>query len=284
MFVELKKGNNITEGGIYMEYKADIGVFGGSGFYSFLEDIEEIRVDTPYGAPSDKISIAAVEGKRVAFLPRHGRDHRLPPHMINYRANVYAMKKLGVTRIIGPCAAGSLQPHVKPGDFVVCDQFVNRTWGRRDTFYDGPITTHIGAAEPYCPEMRDIAVKCAKKLDLPVHEKGTVVVVQGPRFSTKAESREFSGHGWEVINMTQYPEAILARELEICYVNISLITDYDVGLEGNPDIEPVSHEAVIKVFNENIGNLRKLLIEIIKEIRVDKRDCICSEALKTARL
>jgi 5'-methylthioadenosine phosphorylase len=267
-----------------MEYKADIGVFGGSGFYSFLEDIEEIRVDTPYGAPSDKISIAAVEGKRVAFLPRHGRDHRLPPHMINYRANVYAMKKLGVTRIIGPCAAGSLQPHVKPGDFVVCDQFVNRTWGRRDTFYDGPITTHIGAAEPYCPEMRELAIKCAKKLDLPVHEKGTVVVVQGPRFSTKAESREFSGHGWEVINMTQYPEAILARELEICYVNISLITDYDVGLEGNPDIEPVSHEAVIKVFNENIGNLRKLLIEIIKEIRVDKRDCICSEALKTARL
>lgn len=267
-----------------MEYKADIGVFGGSGFYSFLEDIEEIRVDTPYGAPSDKISIAAVEGKRVAFLPRHGRDHRLPPHMINYRANVYAMKKLGVTRIIGPCAAGSLQPHVKPGDFVVCDQFVNRTWGRRDTFYDGPITTHIGAAEPYCPEMRELAIKCAKKLDLPVHERGTVVVVQGPRFSTKAESREFSGHGWEVINMTQYPEAILARELEICYVNISLITDYDVGLEGNPDIEPVSHEAVIKVFNENIGNLRKLLIEIIKEIRVDKRGCICSEALKTARL
>lgn len=267
-----------------MKYRADIGVFGGSGFYSFLDNVEEVKVNTPYGAPSDKIAIAEIEGKRIAFLPRHGKDHGLPPHMINYRANLYAMKELGVTRIIGPCAAGSLQPHVKPGDFVVCDQFVNRTWGRRDTFYDGPITTHLGGAEPYCPEMRELAIKCAKKLGVTVHERGTVVVIQGPRFSTKAESREFSGHGWEVINMTQYPEAILARELEICYANISLITDYDAGLEGNPDIEPVSHEMVIKVFDENLDNLREILIDMIKEIELDKRQCICSDALKTARL
>ncbi len=267
-----------------MKHKADIGVFGGSGFYSFLEDVEEIAVDTPYGAPSDRIAIATIGDKRVAFLPRHGKDHRLPPHMINYRANLYAMKKLGVTRIIGPCAAGSLQPEVKPGHFVVCDQFVNRTWGRRDTFYDGPVTTHIGATDPYCPELRKIAVQKAKELDIPVHEKGTVVVVQGPRFSTKAESREFSKNGWEVINMTQYPEAILARELEICYVNISLITDYDVGLEDDPTIEPVSHEGVIKVFNQNIENLKKLLYEMIKAIPVGERDCVCSSALEKARL
>lgn len=267
-----------------MEYRADIGVFGGSGFYSFLEDVEEIKVDTPYGAPSDKIALASIGDKRVAFLPRHGKDHRLPPHMINYRANLYAMKQLGVTRIIGPCAAGSLQAYVKPGDFVVCDQFVNRTWGRKDTFYDGPITTHIGAAEPYCPELRGLAISTAKELGITVHEKGTVVVVQGPRFSTKAESREFSKNGWEVINMTQYPEAILARELEICYVNISLITDYDVGLEDDPSIEPVSHEAVIKVFNENIDKLKNLLYEMIKKMKIGKRDCICCEALKTARL
>ncbi|HHY14205.1 MAG TPA: S-methyl-5'-thioadenosine phosphorylase [Thermoanaerobacterales bacterium] len=266
-----------------MKYKANIGVFGGSGFYSFLDDVQELTIDTPYGAPSDKIAIAEIHNKKVAFLPRHGKDHRLPPHMINYRANLYAMKQLGVTRIIGPCAAGSLQPHVKPGDFVICNQFAHRTWGRRDTFYDGPSTTHIGGAEPYCPEMRELAIKSAKKMGISVHETGTVVVIQGPRFSTKAESQEFSSLGWEVINMTQYPEAILARELEICYTNISLITDYDAGLEGNPDVEAVSHEMVIKVFNENLDNLRKVLIDIIKEIP-DERSCICSNALETARL
>jgi 5'-methylthioadenosine phosphorylase len=266
-----------------MDVKADIGVFGGSGFYSFLDDVKEITLDTPYGHPSDKIALARIGDKTVAFLPRHGKDHRFPPHVINYRANVYAMKMLGVTRILGPCASGSLQPHIKPGDFVICDQFVNRTWGRKDTFYDGPITTHIGGAEPYCPELRKIAIEVAKEKKLPVHEKGTVVVVQGPRFSTKAESREFSSHGWEVINMTQYPEVVLAREMEICYANITLITDYDVGLEGHPEIEPVSHEMVLKVFNENIGKLKELLYEIIKRIPRE-RSCRCGEELKTARM
>lgn len=263
--------------------RAEIGVFGGSGFYSFLEDVEEVWVETPYGPPSDKIALATVEGRRVAFLPRHGKDHRFPPHAINYRANLWAMKALGVTRIIGPCAAGSLQPHVKPGDFVVCDQFVNRTWGRRDTFYDGPLTTHIGGAEPYCPELRRVAIECARRLGIPVHERGTVVVIQGPRFSTRAESKEFSSHGWEVINMTQYPEVVLARELELCYVNISLITDYDVGLEGRPDVEPVSHEMVIRVFNQNNERLRRLLFEMIKAMPRE-RGCTCGETLRTARL
>ncbi|NLY55513.1 MAG: S-methyl-5'-thioadenosine phosphorylase [Firmicutes bacterium] len=265
-----------------MEQRAEIGVFGGSGFYSFLDDVEEVWVETPYGAPSDKIALATVEGRKVAFLPRHGKDHRLPPHMINYRANLWAMKALGCSRIISPCAAGSLQARVKPGDFVVSDQFVNRTWGRADTFFDGPITTHLSMAEPYCPQMRQVAIESAKRLGITVHETGTIVVIQGPRFSTKAESREFSSHGWEVINMTQYPEVVLARELEMCLVNIALITDYDAGLEDDPSVEPVSHEMVMKVFQENNDKLKKLLFEVIKSLPAERK-CGCGQALKNAR-
>ncbi len=266
-----------------MEKRADIGVFGGSGFYSFLDDVDYTVVETPYGAPSDRIAIANIGDKRVAFLPRHGRDHQLPPHMIPYRANLYAMKELGVTRIIGPCAAGSLQPNIKPGDFVICDQFVNRTWGRNDTFYDGPITTHIEGADPYCPQLRELAINTGKKLGISIHQQGTVVVIQGPRFSTRSESREFSSHGWEVINMTQYPEAILARELGICYANISLITDYDAGLEGNPEIKPVSHELVIEVFSKNNHKLKDLLIDMIKNMPKEHK-CSCADAPKRARM
>jgi 5'-methylthioadenosine phosphorylase len=261
---------------------AEIGVFGGSGFYSFLEGVEEIAVETPYGAPSDRITIGEIGGRKVAFLPRHGREHQYPPHKINYRANIYAMKELGVKRIIGPCAAGSLQPHIKPGDFVICDQFIDRTNGRQDTFYDGPIATHVSSADPYCPTMRKVAFETAKSLGIPVHGSGTVVVIQGPRFSTRAESKWFASLGWEVINMTQYPEAFLAREVEICYVNISLITDYDVGLEGRPEITPVSHEEVIRVFNENNEKLRKLLFEMIPRLPKE-RECICAQALEGAR-
>lgn len=245
---------------------ADIGVFGGSGFYGLLDEVEEVWVETPYGAPSDKIALAKVGGKRVAFLPRHGKDHRYPPHLINYRANLWAMKSLGVKRLIGPCAAGSLQPDVKPGEFVVTDQFVNRTYGRKDTFYDGPLTYHVAGADPYCPELRQIAIAAAKEEGIPVHERGTVVVIQGPRFSTRAESQEFSRNGWEVINMTQYPEGILARELGICYVNIALITDFDAGLEGHPEVEPVTHEAVLKVFADNNAKLKGLLFRMFELI------------------
>jgi len=202
--------------------------------------------------------------------------------MINYRANLWAMKALGCSRIISPCAAGSLQARVKPGDFVVSDQFVNRTWGRADTFFDGPITTHLSMAEPYCPQMRQVAIESAKRLGITVHETGTIVVIQGPRFSTKAESREFSSHGWEVINMTQYPEVVLARELEMCLVNIALITDYDAGLEDDPSVEPVSHEMVMKVFQENNDKLKKLLFEVIKSLPAERK-CGCGQALKNAR-
>ncbi len=263
-----------------MEKDVKIGVFGGSGFYSLLDHAEKIKVDTPYGPTSDLITIGEVEGKKVAFLPRHGEKHSLPPHKIPYRANLWAMKELGVERIIGPCAAGSLQPHVKIGDFVISDQIVNRTYRREDTFYDGPVVTHVSFADPYCPELRKIAIESAKKLSLPHHEKGTVVVIEGPRFSTRAESKFYSAQGWEVINMTQYPEALLARELEMCYVNIALITDYDVGMEGK--VPPVSHEHVIKVFKENNEKLKQLIFEIIKNIP-DERHCGCGSALSGAR-
>lgn len=265
-----------------MEKKASIGVFGGSGFYSFLEDVEEIVVETPYGAPSDKVAIGTIGGKRVAFIPRHGRNHEYPPHAINYRANLYAMKSLGVERVIGPCASGSLQPEVRPGTFVICDQFIDRTSARKDTFYDGPVSTHVSAADPYCETMRDLAYNIAKEKGIPAINGGTVVVIQGPRFSTRAESKWFSAMGWEVINMTQYPEAYLARELEMCYLNISLITDYDVGLEGMPDIPPVSHEEVIKVFTENNDKLRDLLFALIPKLP-EERDCPCFNALEGAR-
>jgi 5'-methylthioadenosine phosphorylase len=260
---------------------AELGVFGGSGFYSFLESVEEVEVDTPYGEPSAPLSVGDIGGRRVAFLPRHGRQHQHPPHKVPYRANVWAMKELGVTRIVGPCAAGSLQPHVKPGNFVVCDQLVDWTSGRQDTFYDGPETTHIGLADPYCPEMREHALKEGHDLGLDLHERGVVVCVQGPRFSTRAESDLFRRQGWEVINMTQYPEALLAREVEICYLNVSLITDYDVGVEG-ADVEPVSHEQVIKVFNENLSRLRDLLFRVIPALPAE-RSCPCATALEGAR-
>lgn len=259
--------------------KADIGVFGGSGFYEFGQgDVEELWVETPYGAPSDKVTIATIAGRRVAFLPRHGRDHRYPPDRINYRANLWAMKTLGVGHIIGPCAAGSLKKEVKPGDFVVCDQFVNRTWGRADTFFTGPITRHVSAADPYCPVLRRLAVEACRLEGVPVHEKGTVVVIQGPRFSTRAESREYQSHGWDVINMTQYPEGYLARELGICYVNIALVTDYDAGLDDDPTIAAVTHHEVLRVFNDNHEKLRRVLYRLIAAIDPQaEKACLCHQ-------
>lgn len=266
-----------------MEARAEIGIFGGTGFYDFLDDFTEIKVETPYGPPSDKIALGTWAGRRVAFLPRHGKDHTLPPHQINYRANLWAMKELGVTRILAPCAVGSLQPHIQPGHLVICDQFVDRTWGRADTFYDGPITTHVGAADPYCPQLRELARQKAEQVGFQVHPRGTVVVIQGPRFSTRAESRWFASNGWQVINMTQYPECILARELEMCYVNLSLITDYDAGLEGHPEVTPVSHEEVNRVFAANNERLKNLLKEIIAAVP-EERTCDCGISLATARV
>ena len=258
----------------------DVGVFGGSGFYSFLPDVETVEVDTPYGRPSAPPVVGEVAGTRVAFIPRHGLHHEFPPHKIPYRANAWAMKELGVSRIIGPNACGSLQSHVKPGDFVVCDQLVDRTRNRPNTFYDGPETTHISFADPYCETMRIAAIAAGRDLDISLHDHGTVVVIEGPRFSTRAESSWFALAGWEVINMTQYPEAVLARELELCYANISLITDYDVGVE---DVPPVTHEEVVRVFSANNQRLRDLLFAMIPAIPRE-RTCECGTALRGARL
>ena len=267
-----------------MRDRAEIGVFGGSGFYSFLDEVDFVRVETPYGVPSDDIAIGKVGERSVAFIPRHGRKHSMPPAAINYRANLWALHSLGVTRVIGPNASGSLQPHIKPGDFVVSDQFVNQTSGRADTFYDrGPKVVHVSTAHPYCPVLRDLAVKSAQGIGVTVHERGTIVVVQGPRFATRAESKFFTSNGWDVVNMTQYPEVALARELEMCYASISLITDYDSGLEGHPDIQPVSAEGVAKVFAANNSRLHDLIIRIISLIPLE-RDCPCATALKGAVL
>lgn len=266
-----------------MERRAEVGVFGGSGFYKFFEKATLSTVRTPYGSPSARIAVSEVGGRRVAFLPRHGVHHEYPPQAVPYRANVFAFKRMGVTRVVGPNACGSLKPEVEPGDLVLCDQFVNLTSGRKDTFYDGPETTHVSAADPYCPEMRAVTIEVAEKLGVKLHRRGTVVVIQGPRFSTRAESKFFRGQGWDVINMTQYPEVILARELELCYLSISLVTDYDVGLEGDKSVKPVSHEKVVKVFEKNQGVLRSLIEGVIRALP-EGRGCDCGTALKHARM
>jgi 5'-methylthioadenosine phosphorylase len=263
-----------------------IGVFGGSGFYDFLGDVEQIPVHTPYGPPSAPVavgSLGSLGDRRVAFLPRHGRDHEHPPHRVNYRANVWAMHSLGVTRIIGPCAAGSLQPLVHPGDFVVLDQLVDRTWGRPDTFFDGGVVGHVSFADPYCPELGGVLREAADSAGVAVHPRGTVVVIQGPRFSTRAESNWYRAQGWEVINMTQYPEAFLARELGICYAGLALITDYDTGLEGVDGIAPVTIDAVFEMLRRNVERTRKLLSAAIPAVP-DKPGCSCAQALSSGPL
>ncbi|HEY3522524.1 MAG TPA: S-methyl-5'-thioadenosine phosphorylase [Candidatus Limnocylindrales bacterium] len=246
---------------------AEIGVFGGSGFYSLLDDVTEIKVDTPYGPPSDGLFLAEIAGRRVVFLPRHGRRHTIPPHRINYRANVWAFRSLGVKAVISPCAAGSLQPDVHPGDFVLCDQFVDRTRGRIDTFYDGPIVTHVSSAEIYDPELRRIAADVIREHDIPLHETGTIVVINGPRFSTRSESKWFSDAGWEVISMTQYPEAYLCRELGMAVVNIALITDYDAGVQTGTDA--VSANEVLEVFAKNAERIREVVVDMVGRFPAD---------------
>ena len=262
---------------------ATVGIFGGSGFYSFLDDVKEETIETPYGPPSAPLTLGTIEGTEVAFLPRHGLHHELPPHMINYRANAWAMKELGVTRIIGPCAAGSLQPHVRPGELVLCDQLVDRTWGRPDTFFDGGVVGHVSFADPYCDELRSVLGAAAAEVGVSAHSTGTVLVVQGPRFSTRAESSWFRAAGWEVINMTQYPEAFLARELGICYAGAALVTDYDTGLEGMPGVAPVTMEAVFEMLARNVERTKALLVSAIPRIP-EARSCSCGSALSSGPL
>ena len=256
----------------------EVGIFGGSGFYSLFDSVEERLIETPFGSPSAPVSIGEIDGVAVAFIPRHGKTHELPPHRIPYRANLWAMRELGVRRIVGPCASGALRPDFGLGEFVVCDQFVDRTWGRGDTFYDGPKTTHVSAADPYCLDLRRLLVETALELGIRARDGGTVVVVQGPRFSTRAESRWFQAMGWDVINMTAYPECQLARELELCYATIAMVTDYDVGVDGRPS---VSAAEVVRVFEESGDRLRKLLFAVIPKIGPQPDD-VCANALGEA--
>jgi 5'-methylthioadenosine phosphorylase len=258
-------------------------VLGGTGLYALLEKADPITMETPYGSPSAPITVGTLRGVPVAFLPRHGRKHEYPPHVIPYRANLWALQALGVERVLAPCAVGSLQPQIRPGEFVLCDQFVHFTHDRPDTFFDGPVTTHVSTADPYCPELRRVVLRHARGDKLAMHPRGTVVVIQGPRFSTRAESRFFHAQGWNVINMTQYPEVVLARELQLCYVNISLVTDYDVGLVGQRDVKPVSHHEVLQVFQANLARLRTLIAGVVAAVPT-RRACSCGAALRDARL
>lgn len=262
--------------------RAEVGIIGGSGFYRFLDDVTEVAVHTPYGPPSSPLAVGHLGGRAVAFLARHGVDHRLPPHLVNYRANLWAMRELGVERVIGPCAAGSLQPHLHPGEMVVCDQLVDRTRNRADTFVEGPIVGHVPFADPYCPELGQVLGTAAGDLELPVHRGGTVVVVQGPRFSTRAESAWFRSAGWDLVNMTQYPEAALARELGLCYAGLALVTDYDTGVEGPGGGEgtgAVTMAGALAVLAANVERLRRLLVGAIPALPRG-RACPCADALE----
>ena len=254
--------------------QAEIGVIGGSGFYDFLADPEQVQLETPYGAPSDDLTLGTVGGRRVAFVPRHGRDHRFPPHRIPYRANLWALRSLGVRQVLAPCAVGGLQPELGPGALVVPDQLVDRTSGRVQTFYDTG-AVHVPFADPYCPDGRAVVARLAGEDGWPVTADGTMVVIEGPRFSTRAESRSYSAAGWSVVNMTGHPEAVLARELELCYTAVALVTDLDAGVEA---AEAVTAQDVFRVFAANVERLRTLLTRVVAELPRE-RTCPCSQAL-----
>ncbi|WP_419918829.1 S-methyl-5'-thioadenosine phosphorylase [Candidatus Poriferisocius sp.] len=243
----------------------EIGVIGGTGLYSLLEDAVEVPGDETFGPPSGPLSIGTVDGIEVAFLPRHGPGHRYPAHRVNYRANLWALRQAGVRAILGPCACGSLRPELAPGDVVVCDQLVDRTSGRADTYFD-TVTNHVSLADPYCERLRGALLDAARAQDMTTHDGGTVVVISGPRFSTRAESRWFRQNGWDVVGMTQYPEAALAAELGICYATAALVTDYDAGLEDDPHSKPVTHDEVFAFFAENLDRMRAVLLGAIRAV------------------
>ena len=261
-----------------MKETADIGIIGGTGVYDqdSFENIKEIKVFTPFGETSDLISIGFYKDIKVAFIPRHGKNHTIPPHRVNYRANLWALKELGVKRIIASAAVGSLREDYGPGAFVIPDQFIDRTKKRLDTFYDGGQVCHISSADPFCEQLRSIFIKSAEKLGLDTKKSGTYVCIEGPRFSTRAESRLFQTWKADIVGMTIYPECILAREAEICYVSISIVTDYDVWAEN-----PVSTKEVIEKAKESNKQLKRLILETLPLIPKN-RECDCGSALQNA--
>ena len=254
---------------------ASIAVVGGSGFYEFLEGAEEVKVETPYGPPSDPLVIGEIGGARVAFLPRHGRDHRFPPHKIPYRANMWALRSLGVRRVLAPTAVGSLTPSYGPGTLVIPDQLVDRTRSRAQTYYDEG-ACHIPFADPYCPSLRPVAIETARQYGWIPAGSGTLVVIEGPRFSTRAESLWFAAQGWTLVGMTGHPEAVLARELALCYAPLALVTDTDAGVEEG---EGVTQAEVFEVFAANIKRLRDLVAQIIAALPAEREEDLCAHAL-----
>jgi 5'-methylthioadenosine phosphorylase len=260
--------------------QASIGVIGGSGFYEFLDGARQVAVDTPFGPPSDQLTIGTVAGRSVAFLPRHGRDHRYPPHRIPYQANLWALRSVGVRQVLAPSAVGSLTASNGPGTLVIPDQLVDRTGGRPQTYYSEGGAVHVQFADPYCPVGRSVAAATARADGWPPVTSGTLVVIGGPRFSTRAESRWYAAQGWTIVGMTGHPEAVLARELALCYTSLSLVTDTDAGVEEG---EGVTHAEVLAVFAENVTRLRGLLMEIIENLPED-RLCPCPAALDGLKL
>lgn len=239
--------------------QADIGIIGGSGFYEFLSDPERIDVETPYGRPSAPVAVGDVHGRRVAFVPRHGEQHQFPPHLVNYRANLAALHQLGVRQVLAPCAVGSLKPELGPGTFVVPDQVVDRTWGREHTIVGLGEVTHAPFADPYCPRGRRVVLDSADATT-PLLDGGTLVVINGPRFSSRAESQWHAAQGWSVVGMTGMPEASIARELGMCFTTVCMVTDHDAGVEGEAG---VTHADVLKIFAGNIERLKALLLRTI---------------------
>lgn len=259
---------------------ATIAVIGGSGFYELFDSGEEVSVETPFGAPSDPVVVGEITGRRVAFLPRHGRDHRFPPHAIPYRANLWALRSLGVRQVLAPSAVGALTPAYAPGTLVVPDQLVDRTISRHQTYYDSGGPVHVPFADPYCTRGRVTSITAARELGWEPQDSGTLVVIEGPRFSTRAESQWYAAQGWTLVGMTGHPEAVLARELALCYTTLALVTDTDAGVaEG----EGVTQEEVFVTFGRSVNRLRELVLTIVKSLPED-RTCACPRALDGVKL
>ena len=261
-----------------MEQKAEIGIFGGTGIYDseLLQESKEISIDTPYGKTSDSITIGDYKGRKVAFMPRHGKKHAIPPHMINFRANIWAFKELGVTRILAPSAVGSLKEELRPGNFALPSQFLDFTKSRIGSFSEDGRVIHISVAEPFCPELQEIVLQTAQSQNIKIHKNCTYVCIEGPRFSTKAESKFFRTTGADIIGMTLVPECQLAREAQICYVSISTITDYDVWAE-----KPVTAKEVLETLSKNVEFTKKMLAVLLEKIP-KTRKCYCERALSEA--
>ena len=261
-----------------MEKDVEIGIFGGTGIYDsgILENAKEITIDTPFGKPSDAITVGIFKGRKIAFLPRHGKKHAIPPHLINYKANIWAFKELGITRIIAPSAVGSLKEEIEPGHFALPTQFLDFTKSRNGSFSDNGRVIHISVADPFCPELQSSILKVAKEQNIHIHKDCTYVCIEGPRFSTKAESKFYRTTGASIIGMTLVPECQLAREAQMCYASISTVTDYDVWAE-----KPVTAKEVLETLSKNVERTKKILTDLISQIP-KTRSCSCAKALEEA--